>query len=332
MKTIVFNNVYVLSKSSVVGPMEAKGPLKNRFDKTYNDLYCKEETFEKAERTMLYDACDIALRKADMKEDEVDLCIGGDLMNQLFSSHYFIRDIPISFIGMYAACATSSLIIGEGALWIDSNKAKHVLCFTSSHNNTAERQFRYPNEYGVQKKESTTFTVTGAGACILSNKKTHIKVKAFTIGEVVDWNHKDANDMGKAMAPAAFETICEHLKNRKQSIQDYDLIVTGDLSKIGFSFLCDLFLNKNYKIDNRLYDCGLMIFDPNNKSTFAGGSGSACSMCVSMSYLLKEVEKGNYKRIMVVATGALLSLIPLQQKESIPCIAHAIEYEWSDVK
>lgn len=331
MKMIEFDNVYVLSKSAVAGPMEAEGPLKNSFDKIYNDLYCGTTSFEKAESLMLYDACDIVLRKANLSKKEIDLAIGGDLLNQLAASHYFIRDVPVSFLGMYAACATSSLIIGQGAIWIQNQYAKNVLCFTSSHNNSAERQFRYPNEYGIQKKDTTTYTVTGAGSCILSNKKTKIKVKALTVGEVVDWNHKDANDMGKAMAPAAYETICSHINQRKLKMDDYDLIVTGDLSKIGHSFLCDLFEENGIHIQEKLVDCGLIIYDQQKQNVFSGGSGSACSMCVSMSYLLKKVETGEFKRILIVATGALLSPVMIQQKESIPCIAHAIEYEWSEL-
>ena len=259
MKTIEFNNVYVYAKSAVAGPKEAQGPLGAYFDKTYTDLYCGEKSFEQAERIMLYDAFDCLLRKANIKKDEIDFLIGGDLLNQLASSHYFARDIKTSFIGMYAACATSSLLIYEASMMIENNIANKVLCFTSSHNNTAEKQFRYPNEYGIQKKESTTFTVSGAGMLLLSNIKTNIKVKACTIGHIVDWQFKDANDMGKAMAPAAFETINEHLKNRNLQMNDYDVIMTGDLSKLGFAFLCDLFIENNIKIHNRLFDCGMKI-------------------------------------------------------------------------
>lgn len=332
MKTVLFNNVYVKARATAVGPMEKEGPLAALFDKTYDDLYCSETTFEKAERILVSDACDIALRKAKLKVNDLDLVIGGDLINQLTSSHYFARDLDCSFIGMYGACSTSSLVIGQGALWLEHALDKNVMCFTSSHNATAERQFRYPNEYGVQKKECTTYTVTGAGACILTKEPTAIKVSAFSVGQIIDWDQSDVNDMGKAMAPAAYETLCAHLKNRNLKIEDYDAIVTGDLSKIGFSFLCDMLLEKEMVIDNRLNDCGLMIYDLNEQNVFAGGSGCACSMCVSMSKLLNEVEQGKYKRLLVIATGALLSTVATQQKESIPCIAHAIEYEWRNME
>lgn len=326
MKTIIFHNVYVTSRASVAGELESEGPLGNLFDQTYSDFYCGEKNYESAERKMVKDACDAAIRKAKLKQTDISFAVGGDLINQLATSHYFIREVPISFLGMYAACATSSLVIGEGSLLVEHG-FDHVLCFTSSHNACAERQFRYPNEYGVQKKVTTTYTVSGAGAIILGKSPTNIKVSAFTVGNVIDWDYSDANDMGKAMAPAAFETLKEHLKNRKQTIQDYDAIVTGDLSKIGFSMLCDLLLEANMEIDNRLNDCGLLIYDINKQPVFAGGSGCACSMCVSMTLLLDNLEKGVWNHLLVIATGTLLSPILTQQKESIPVIAHAIEYE-----
>lgn len=331
MKTVVFNDVYVKSSATAVGPMEKKGPLGKYFDVCYDDNYCGEDTFEKAERHLIKDACDFALRKANLKVNDIDLFIGGDLINQLTSSHYFAKDVDVSFIGMYGACSNSSLTIAQGSLWVDTH-FQNVMCFTSSHNATAERQFRYPNEYGIQKKVTTTYTVTGAGAVVLSKDKSNIRISSCTIGKIIDWNHMDANDMGKAMAPAAFETINEHLKNRNQCISDYDMIATGDLSKIGFSMLCDFFKENNVDIDNRLHDCGLMIYDLINQDVFAGGSGCGCSMCVTLSKLFDKLQTGQFRRILVVATGALLSPVATQQKESIPCIAHAVEYEWSDVE
>lgn len=329
MITVLFDNVFVKARATAVGPMEAEGPLQGEYDKTFSDLYCGEDTFEKGERALVYEACDIALRKANMKPSDVNVLVGGDLINQLTSSHYFARDMSTSFIGMYGACSTSCLAIGQGALWVNYI-CKNALCFTSSHNATAERQFRYPNEYGIQKKESTTYTVTGAGAIVLAREKSVIKVKSFTAGHIVDWDHKDANDMGKAMAPAAYETLLEHLKNRNQDINDYDAIFTGDLSKIGFSMLCELLVKNGMDISNRLHDCGLLIYDISKQDVFAGGSGCACSMCVTLAHLLGMIERKEIQRLLVIATGALLSPVATQQKESIPCIAHAIEYERCD--
>lgn len=327
MTTITFKNVYVASQATAVGPLEAMGPLGDQFDIHYEDNYCGESCFEKAERRLLIDACDCALRKGKFKVRDMDLLVGGDLLNQLTSSHYFAKDLDVPFLGMYAACATSSLVIAQAAMWIEDKHANTVMAFTSSHVATAERQFRYPNEFGVQKKQTTTSTVTGAGAIVLSSKKTKIKVSAFTPGKIIDWQHTDANDMGLAMAPAALDTILTHFKDTKRVFKDYDLVVTGDLSKVGFSFLVDLLVQENQELDNRLYDCGLMMYDFNEQDVFCGGSGCACSMCVSLSELLKKVESGEYQRILVVATGALLSPVAVQQKGTIPCIAHGIVYE-----
>lgn len=329
MTTLSFKNVYVQSRGCSGGPLEANGPCGKLFDKTYKDNYCGMKSFEKAERQLLNDACNAAMRKANCHVNDLDLLIGGDLINQLTSSHYFAKDIDAPFIGMYGACATSSLIIGQGAMWIENKLANQVLAFTSSHLATAERQFRFPNEYGIQKKATTTQTVTGAGAIILGNKKNTIKVSSFTPGKIIDWGHKDANDMGLAMAPAAFDTLCTHFKDLDRNFKDYDLIVSGDLSKIGFTFLKDLLQQENYEINNKLQDCGLMIYDLVNQDVFCGGSGCASSMCVSMSKLLNMIEQGECKRILVLATGALLSPVAIQQKGTIPCIAHAIVYERS---
>lgn len=330
MTTIQFQQVYVQGRATAVGPLEKEGPLGSLFDKSYADGYCGESSFEKAERVLLADAVDMTLRKANKQLSDIDVLIGGDLINQLTSSHYFAKDLHVPFLGMYGACSTSSLIIGNGAIWIEHQLAKQVLAFTSSHAATAERQFRFPNEYGVQKKETTTSTVTGAGAVLLSNAKSKIRVSAFTPGKIVDWNHKDANDMGLAMAPAAYDTIVQHLKDMHRSINDYDMIVTGDLSKVGFSFLVDLMNQEGYAINNKMHDCGLMIYDFEHQEIFSGGSGCACSMCVSMTKLLNKLENGECQRIMVVATGALLSPVALAQKGTIPCIAHAVVYERSE--
>lgn len=332
MTTINFKHVYVESRATSVGPLEQQGPLGKYFDKSHSDNYCGCETFEKAERQLLADACDCALRKGNLKVDDLDVVVGGDLINQLTSSHYFAKDLPVPFIGMYGACSNSSLVIAQAAIWVEHQLAKRALAFTSSHVATAERQFRFPNEYGIQKKETTTSTVTGAGAVVLSDKRSNIRVSAYTPGRIIDWGHKDANDMGLAMTPAAFDTLTTHFKDTKRSFKDYDLIVTGDLSKIGYSFLMDLLNQEGYEIDNKLQDCGLMIYDILKQDVFCGGSGCACSMCVSMTKLLDMLETGECRRIMVLATGALLSPVAVQQKGSIPCIAHAIVYERSDLK
>ncbi|MEG2572988.1 MAG: stage V sporulation protein AD [Erysipelotrichaceae bacterium] len=326
MTSYHFDHVFIESRGCVAGVKEKQGPLASLFDKTYDDYYAGEKSFEKCEQLMMKEASEFALKKANYTTKDIDLAIGGDLMNQLSSSHYFARSLPIPFIGMYAACATSALIIAQAAIYIEKYLANRVLVFTSSNANSAERQFRYPNEYGVQKKASTTITVSGAGACILSSKQSQIKVTCFTVGKIIDWDFDEVGDLGSAMAPAAFDTLLTHFKDTKRTIDDYDLIVTGDLSSVGFAFFCDLIEQEKWST-NKLNDCGLMIYHDHQKDTFSGGSGCACSMLVTMSDLLNKIEDGSYHRIMLIATGALLSPVLLQQKESIPCIAHAIVFE-----
>lgn len=330
MTTLQFKNVYVASRGTSVGPLEMQGPLGKYFDCTHDEDHCGCDSFEKAERLLIREACDQALRKANLNCDDIGIMVGGDLMNQLTSSNYFAKDITIPFLGMYGACSNSSLVIGQAAIWVENKYVNRAMAFTSSHIATAERQFRYPNEYGVQKKETTTMTVTGAGAILLTNEPNTIKVTAFTPGKVIDWGHKDANDMGLAMTPAAYDTLTTHFCDMKRTFDDYDLVVTGDLSKIGYSFLMDLLNQDQINTQHKLQDCGLMIFDILKQDVFCGGSGCGCSMCVSMTKLLTMIEQGECRRILVIATGALLSPVAIQQKGTIPCIAHAIVYERSE--
>lgn len=330
MTTITFKQVYVASRATAVGPLEKAGPLGEKFDRSFEDDYCGEVSFEQAEQRLVSSAVDMTLRKGNTKVEDIDLLVGGDLINQLTSSHYFARNLAVPFLGMYGACSNSCLVIGQASIWVEHLQAKKVVAFTSSHVATAERQFRYPNEYGVQKKETTTSTVTGAGAILLSNEPSKIRVAAFTPGKIIDWDYKDANDMGMAMAPAALDTLLVHFHDLKREFKDYDLVVTGDLSKLGFSFLTDLLVQENYEIDHRLQDCGMMIYDMDKQDVFCGGSGCGCSMCVTMSELLTRLEAGEWNRILVIATGALLSPVAVAQKQSIPCIAHAIVYERND--
>lgn len=330
MATFQFKNIYVKSSGTAVGPMEQAGPLHDLFDCSFKDQYCGEYNYESAERNLLRHAIDSAVRKAQISVEEISFACGGDLINQLTSSHYLMKDIPVSFIGLYGACSTSTLSVGTAAMYMENSNLDNALAFTSSHANTAERQFRFPNEYGIQKKETTTSTVTGAGAMILSKKPSSIRVSSYTVGKVIDWDFKNVCDMGIAMTPAAYDTILEHFKATNTTFQDYDLVVTGDLSKAGLKFLYDLFEQNGYDCESRLQDCGLMIYDIVNQPVFCGGSGCACSMCVTSTKLFQLLESKQMKKIMVVATGALLSPVATHQKQSIPCIAHAIVYERED--
>lgn len=330
MTTLQFKNVYVQSSGCAVGPLEKAGPLGNYFTHSFDDNYCQESTFEKAERRLIKEAVSDALKKGSMSTHDLELAYGGDLINQCASSNYFAKDLNVPFVSLYGACSTSALAIGHAAIAVEHLNMKHVLAFTSSHAATAERQFRYPNEYGTQKKETTTSTVTGAGALVVGNKPSDIAITSFTIGQVIDWNFTDANDMGRAMAPAAYDTLMTHFKDMNRTFDDYDLIVTGDLSKLGYAMLTDLCLKQRFQLENKLNDCGLMIYDINEQPIFCGGSGCACSMVVTVTKLFDLLKTKKMKRILLIATGALLTPIVLAQKEAIPCVAHAICFERKD--
>ncbi len=324
--SLILNNVYIQDTGICAGLLEHQGPLSRYFDKYYEDYYCHQDSFEKAERTMVKDALSICLNKAKLKEDDIDLFIGGDLMNQNTIMHYLARDLIKPFIGIYSACSSFCLSVALSSMFIEAGFFDNVMSLVSSHNLTAERQFRYPVEYGGQKRVTTTFTATGGVATLVSSQTSKIKVESITLGKVIDYKQNDANDMGRAMAPAAYDTITQHFKDLNRTYKDYDLIVTGDLSMYGHEIL-DAMLKKDDPFINNYHDCGCMLYDLSKQPVFQGGSGCACSAMVSMGFIYNQMLKGTYKKVLIVATGALLSPLILAQKETIPCVAHAIVLE-----
>ncbi|UOE92445.1 stage V sporulation protein AD [Alkalihalobacillus sp. LMS39] len=327
-QTWVFENgAYIKTSGTAVGPLEAEGPLQESFDKIYDNLYCGEENWELAERRLLTDAIEQCLKKDNKKQKDIDFFIAGDLLNQNVTSNYVARTEKIPFLGVFSACATAMETVALSALLVDGGYADYVMAATSSHNATAERQFRFPTEFGGQKPNTSTFTVTGAGAALVSKDKSSIRIREATIGTVVDLGVKDPFNMGTAMAPAAYETIVRHFEDTKRDVSDYDLIVTGDLSRIGSGILKTLLLEKKIDIAGKYDDCGTIIYSP-DQPVFAGGSGCACPAVVTFGHLFQEMKKGKINRMLVVATGALLSPTMMQQKESIPCIAHGVVFEY----
>ncbi len=324
--SLVFKDVYVRGSATVAGPIEKEGPLGKYFDNTYKDLYCECKTFEQAEQKMLKEAVDTVFKKTKLYEKDIDIMFGGDLLNQITSCSYVSRDYKIPLIGTFGACSSSMLTLALASSYVNAGYALRAMAFTSSHNATAERQYRYPTEYGVQKPETTTYTATGAGAIIVSNEKSDIMVTSATIGEVVDYEFNDANNMGVAMAPAAYKTMSQHFKDLNREPSYYDLILTGDLSTYGKKVIIELFKKDNIELKN-YDDCGLILFDTKNQKVFAGGSGCACCALTSYSYILDKMHKKELKRVLIIATGALLSPTLIQQKETIPCIAHAVSLE-----
>ncbi len=322
-------NVYLQSVASIVGPKESKGPYGHYFDLRINDYYHNQKTFEEGEVKMIEDVIALSLKKAKIKQKRIDLVIGGDLSNQIAISSLAMKGIACSAIGVYGACATCTLSLGLASLYIEQGLINYALTFTSSSYPVAERQFRYPNNYGIQKKDSTTSTVTGAAAFIVGNRVSKIKISEMTIGRVYDPNKTDLNDLGSPMAYAAYKTINDHFENLDTSHDDYDLILTGDLSKVGSSVLLDCFKADGIILKNH-QDAGRSIYYREKEKVYAGGSGAACISVMIAGYIIKEMLKGKYKKVLLVATGALFSSTLSYQKHSIPVVAHAITLEVND--
>ncbi|MFC4617863.1 stage V sporulation protein AD [Camelliibacillus cellulosilyticus] len=320
------SSIYLSSTGTCAGPLEKKGPLGNSFDKTYNELRCGEKNWEAAERLLMREAISICLKNIYKKPEDMDFFMAGDLLNQTVTSNVIAGELKIPFLGMFGACSTSMETLAIASQFVDSGYANYVLTAVSSHNATAERQFRYPTEYGGPKPKTATFTATGAGASIVSKDPSPIRIKEATIGRVMDWGINDANDMGSAMAPAAADTIACHLSDTGRQPSDYDMIVTGDLSSVGSPIVRQILWEKGYDVGGIHQDCGLMLYSP-EQPVSAGGSGAACSALVTYGYIANQLKSGALKRVLVVATGSLHNPTLVQQKETIPCVAHGVVLE-----
>lgn len=319
--TYKFNNVYLNSSFTSAGEIEFYGPISEYIDHLFKD---RDKSFEALEIQMLKNTIDMLLEKNNLLDTDISLAIGGELSNQLATTNYTFRTLNIPLIGVYSACSTICLSLGLASLLCkDNNK---ILCFTSSFNQSAERQFRNPVEYGGSKDDTQTFTATGAACAIVSNSFSNIRINSFTVGNVIDFEFTNPNDFGRAMAPAALETLFKHFKNTKTTPRDYDLILTGDLSSVGYKIIKDELLKK-YNYNQNYNDCGLILYDVDNQDVLSGGSGPATSAIVLLSYVKKQMLNQRLKRVLLCATGALMNTTMLNQHESIPSIAHIIELE-----
>ncbi|MDI9419313.1 MAG: stage V sporulation protein AD [Firmicutes bacterium] len=327
---IFTNRPTIIGAAAIGGPREARGPLANDFDLLHDDLLFGEKTFEKAERKLLEEACELAIQKANLQKQDIELFLGGDLSNQIISSTFTGRSLSVPYLGLFGACSTSMQSLALAALIVDSRFGNNVLCGTASHYAAVEKQYRYPTEYGSQKPDTAQWTVTGAGAVVLGQTGAGPQVVSATIGRVVDMGLKDPFNMGAAMAPAAVDTLQAHFQDLQASPDDYDLIATGDLGRYGHQLTLDLFPKYHINMPEKKYvDCGMMIYDQNQPMRFAGGSGSACSAAVAYGHILNRMHRGELKKVLILATGALLSPLSYQQKESIPCVAHAVAIEYT---
>ncbi|MBR3897906.1 MAG: stage V sporulation protein AD [Bacilli bacterium] len=323
--TIYFKNVFINETSTITGPYEKNGPLSQYFDKSYNDLYFNQETWEQAEEKIINESIDMLKEKSKIKD--IDILLGGDLLNQIVASNYAASKIKSPFIGIYSACSTSTLGLILASTLVDNNIVKNAVTFTSSHNNGAEKQYRYPVEYGGPKPKTTTFTSTGAACALLSKLKKGIKLESGTIGRVVDSKTTNIFHMGAVMAKAAASTINRHLKDTNRTIDYYDLVLTGDLGIYGKEILKD-YLKLKYDIILKNYnDTGTMLYDLKKQPVYAGASGPVCAPLVTYGYIFDEMKKCKLNKVLLVATGALMNPTMTNQKLTIPAIAHAVSLE-----
>ena len=330
-QTIKFSNPpKIIATYSIVGPKEGQGPLKDYFDEILVDDLCGKDSFEKAESEMMYSAITNSIKKANLKEEDIEYLFAGDLLNQLTSSSFAARQVNIPFFGLYGACSTMSESLSLAAMAIDGSYADYVIASTSSHFSSAERQFRFPLEYGSQRNPAAQWTVTGSGAMVLGRKGNYPEVTYITTGVVKDYGIKDANNMGAAMAPAAVDTLANHFKDTGRDPNYYDAIVTGDLGKVGKEITTKLLKEYGYDISENYFDCGDMIFDDEKQNTSSGGSGCGCSAVVASGYFYKKLMKKEIRNLLLVSTGALMSPTSTLQGESIPGIAHAVAIEIKD--
>lgn len=310
--------------ASIAGKKEKEGPLGKYFDHTHNDTYFNQKTWELGEKRMQQLALQTLAKKAGMKLNDFEVVFSGDLLNQCIGSSFTLRNTGIPHLGLYGACSTMAESLLMASMAVGGGFRNHAVAMTSSHFASSERQYRFPLGYGGQRTPTSQWTVTGAGAAMISKNGTGPRITACTIGTVTDLGIKDANNMGAAMAPAALATIKAHLKDLNASTDDYDLIITGDLGQLGKELLIDMLLKDGIDIGGKIADCGTLVFDQKEQDVHAGGSGCGCSAIVLCAYLLRQIQEKKLRKILFCGTGALLSPTSTQQGLPIPGVCHAI--------
>lgn len=317
----------IIGRASVVGKKEGEGPLGDLFDRVEQDPMFGTNTWEEAESQLQKLAAEAAIRNAGLDRSDIRYMLAGDLLGQLIATSFGVMELEIPLFGLYGACSTMGEAMTLGSILVDGGYADRVLSLASSHFASAEKQFRFPLEYGNQRPLSANWTVTGCGAVILSKDGEGPKVAGVTTGKIVDMGLKDSMNMGACMAPAAADTICQHLQDFGRKPEDYDKIITGDLGVVGKQLLEEFLSNKGMDISKQHMDCGLEIFDNATQDTHAGGSGCGCSASVLAAYVLPKMMKGEWKRVLFIPTGALLSTVSFNEGQSVPGIAHAVVIE-----
>lgn len=317
----------IIANAAVAGKKEGEGPLGSEFDEIFEDTTMGQDCWEKAETELMKSAIETAISKSALQKSEIDAVFAGDLLNQCIGSSFAMREICTPFVGLYGACSTMALSLCMASLALETGGFDNCIAATSSHFCSAEKQFRFPLEYGGQRTPTAQWTVTGAGAAVLSSRQSEISpyIDKLHIGTVQDYGIVDATNMGAAMAPAARKTISDFLRDTKTSPDDYDLILTGDLGFVGSELLKGLLQREDGIILGSNYnDCGMMIFDREKQDVHAGGSGCGCIGSVLCSHILNKMRDGKYNNILCIATGALMSPISSREGESVPGIAHLV--------
>ncbi len=314
----------ILGYAAVVGKKEGEGPLARYFDQIFEDTTMGEKSWEKAESTFQREAFTRAVNKAGLSPSQIQFLFAGDLLNQNIASTFGLREYAIPLLGQFGACSTMAQTLACAAIFVDSGAADLCAAVTSSHFCTAERQFRFPLEYGGQRPQTAQWTATASGSAVVGLGGSGVKIADVCIGRIVDLNITDANNMGAAMAPAAADTLQNFLQDTGTSPDDYDLILSGDLGAVGSELFKELLERQQIKLGGNYNDCGLMLFDRAKQDVHAGGSGCGCAASVLCSYLLGKMERRELKNVLFMATGALMSPTSSQQGESIPGIAHLL--------
>lgn len=327
-QTIKFDNSpKIISYASIVGPKEGDGPLSSYFDQILDDVLWGEDTWEKAESKILKETVLMAIKKGNLKISDIRYIFSGDLLSQLIGSTFALRELGIPYFGLYGACSTMGESLILASTLVDSGFSDYCIASTSSHFAGAEKQFRYPLEYGSQRKPTSSWTVTGSGAVVISKNGEGPKLSYAIPGRIIDLGAKDPADMGAAMAPAAADTIVNFMKDTGMNPSDFDIIATGDLGKFGRKLVIDLVKKEGYELGSNYIDCGEEIFDSKSQNTCAGGSGCACSAVTLSGYLLDKMGKKEINKLFFIPTGALLSTVSSNEGESIPGIAQGIVLE-----
>lgn len=321
--------VYICASASVVGKKESEGPLGDLFDRVEEDDLVGGKTWEEAEGNLQKKAVEVLLDKAGVSPEDIDVMYAGDLLAQSMASNFGLSSFGIPFYGLYGACSTCGESLGLGSMAILAGLAKRVVCVTSSHFASAEKEFRYPLEYGNQRPLSASWTVTGSGAFLLAGEATNARARitGLTIGQIVDSGIKDSMNMGACMAPAVASTLERHFRDFDVEPEAYDRIITGDLGKVGQQILFDLMQEKGYDIISQHMDCGIEIFDGEKQDTHAGGSGCGCCAVTLSAYILRQIESGLWKKVLFIPTGALLSKVSFNEGNTVPGIAQAVVIE-----